>query len=267
MEWSDDFVDMSTRYVDPTDAERLYRKYPDLPHSAREGCPTCRGRERYVWQGQEQECNCKLQLQLAKHYFNANIGELFQRLDWSDYESDPTLLAAATKFLTNHRTLIEGGIGLLYYGQWGTGKTMLANLIAKDCVKLGYSTYFVTFAEMVDMFTKGWGDNRERAYFESRVVNSRVLVLDDVGKEFRAKNNLSESTFDHVLRQRVLNLRPTIVTTNMDLNDLDEGYGRAIFSLLRERSIQVKADGDDWRGRASARSLKEAQQGWRRPIF
>lgn len=266
-DWESDFQDLATRFISDEDAKQIHQKYPDLPTNPTRGCPTCNGSKVYRFDDEDVECDCRMQLQLAKHYFNANIGELFQRLDWDDFVGDPTLKEAAYKFLGSHRSLIGSGVGLLFYGNFGTGKSMLANLIAKDCVKLGYSVYFVTFAEMVEMFTKGWGDNKERARFESKIVNSKVLVLDDVGKEFRAKNNLSESTFDHVIRQRVINLRSTIVTTNMDEDDLDEGYGRAIFSLIKERSISLHGTGQDWRENANRRTLREAQAGWRRPIF
>jgi DNA replication protein DnaC len=110
---------------------------------------------------------------------------------------------------------------------------------------------------MVDEFTRGWGSNEDKARFEAKVVKSDIFFLDDVGKEFRTKNNLSEATFDHVLRQRALDNRPTFITTNMNEEDLVEGYGSAIFSLLKERMIVHKMEGKDYREYARNRTLEE----------
>jgi DNA replication protein DnaC len=162
--------------------------------------------------------------------------------------------------------MISTGMGLIYLGEFGTGKTMLVSLVAKELVKLGYTVFFTTFAEMIDMFTKSWSSNTARARFESKVVESEIFILDDVGKEFRTKTNLAESTFDHVLRQRAVDARPTMLTTNMSEDELDEGYGGAIFSLLKERSILHKSKGNDWRGKARDRTLEEVLSGEVRPI-
>ncbi len=157
-------------------------------------------------------------------------------------------------------------MGRRYLGEFGAGKTMLVTLVAKELVKLGYNVYFATFTEMVDMFTKGWGNNEERARFEKRIVDSQVFVLDDIGKEFRSKNNLSESTFDHVLRQRAVDLRPTLLTSNMTVGEMSTGYGGAIFSLLTERSVVHSVVGMDFREIARDRALTEIKAGERRPI-
>lgn len=266
-EWVSDYVDLESKILGESDAQHLYAKFPDLPRNTDKDCPTCYGEREYTMDGETHQCACQQQLQLHKHYLNANIGDLYQRLDWEDYSSDPKPVRVAHKYLGTHKNMVRSGIGLFMFGDYGTGKTMVSSLIAKELVKLGYRTFFVTFTEMIDMFTKGWGDTTERAKFERRVVNSRVLVLDDIGKEFRAKNNLAESTFDHVLRQRAIQSRPTFITTNMSSKEVERGYGSAILSLLLERSIRVTFEGVDWRENANQRSLEEISKGWRRPII
>jgi hypothetical protein len=119
---------------------------------------------------------------------------------------------------------------------------------------------------MVDEFTRGWGSNDDKARFESKVVKSDVFFLDDIGKEFRTKNNLSEATFDHVMRQRALDNRPTFITTNMGIDELMDGYGGAIFSLLKERVIEHNMDGIDYREYARNRTLDEIKDGTVRKI-
>jgi DNA replication protein DnaC len=166
-------------------------------------------------------------------------------------------MEAAVVYLNRHKDMVKAGFGLLLHGSYGTGKTLLSVLVAKELVKLGYNIYFATFSQMVDEFTRGWGDTEEKIKFEQKIVKSDAFFLDDIGKEFKAKNNLSESTFDHVLRQRALDSRPTFITTNMTLGELKEGYGSAIFSLITERLIVHELTGTDFRPLARDRALIE----------
>jgi DNA replication protein DnaC len=264
--WQNDYKDLVYRFISDDDADLLYDKYPKLRNGYEVYCPTCNGQKHYLLDGQDVSCNCREQVQLHKHYLVSNIGLLYQRLDWNDYQGDSKARQLAELYLTNHKEMIRTGMGLIYLGPFGTGKTMLVSLVAKELTKLGYTVFFTTFAEMIDLFTKSWSSNAARARFESKVVESEIFILDDVGKEFRTKNNLAESTFDHVLRQRAVDARPTLLTTNMSEAELDEGYGGAIFSLLKERSILHHSSGEDWRSKARERTLEEVLRGGIRPI-
>jgi DNA polymerase III delta prime subunit len=257
-DWQKDYVNLKYEFLDDDEIEFLEQKHPLLERFTKQGCPTC----------ENGSCgDCKYQLQLYKHYIRAGIGLNYQRLDWEDFHGDEKAMSLAKIYLGQHKDFVKGGMGLLYHGTWGTGKTLLTSLIAKELVKLGYSVYFATFTQMVDEFTRGWGSNEEKARFESKVVKSDIFFLDDIGKEFRTKNNLSEATFDHVMRQRALDNRPTFITTNMGIDELMDGYGGAIFSLLKERVIEHNMDGIDYREYARNRTLDEIKSGQVRKIL
>jgi len=256
--WISDYKDLTYEFLPEEVVEYLENKTPQLEKAIRIGCPTC----------EDRSCgDCKGQLQLYKHYLNAGIGYTYQRLTWDDFHGDDKALELAKIYLNKHSEMTKGGLGLMLHGTWGTGKTLLTALMAKELVKLGYTVYFATFTQMVDEFTRGWGSNEEKARFEAKVVKSDIFFLDDVGKEFRTKNNLSEATFDHVLRQRALDNRPTFITTNMTVEDLNVGYGSAIFSLLKERMIVHNMEGEDFREKARDRTFEEIASGKQRKIY
>ena len=48
------------------------------------------------------------------------------------------------------------------------------------------------------------------------------------------QNGLGPTTFDYILRTRVCEGRPTILTTNMTAADVKTGYGAAVLPLLDE---------------------------------
>lgn len=155
----------------------------------------------------------------------------------------------------------------LYLGDILTHNTFGVTMLLKDLIKQGYKCYSTTFASMIEMFTAGWKSTADQRYFQEKIVFSDVLLLDDLGRELRTKNRLSESTFDDVLRRRVQDGRPTFITTNMTLVEMNEGYGAAVLSLLSEKSILHQVTGDDFRPKANRRMVREVQDGESRPIF
>jgi DNA replication protein DnaC len=257
---------IQNKFLSDSDADRLYESYPELRQSADKFCPTCATTKSYVWQGETFPCDCDGQRHLYKHYLNAGIGVLYQRLTWDDYQGDEDAGTIAQQYRDGHLVFVNRGLGLLFLGPFGTGKTMIANLLLKDLVKLGYRCFGTTFASMISMFTSGWKSLEEQQLFEQQIKNSQILLLDDVGKEFKTKTNLAESTFDDVLRTRIQAGRPTFMTTNMNQADMQEGYGSAVLSLLQEVSITHTFAGNDFRQKARDRSLEESLGGEIRPI-
>jgi DNA replication protein DnaC len=256
-----------TRYLSDAEAERLYRNYPHLGRSHEKFCPTCDKTGTYLWRGKEHPCDCEYQLQLHKHYLNAGIGVTYQRLDFDDYKGPTGALTGIEKYLQRHEKYVRRGMGMYLTGSYGTGKTMLANLVVKELVKFGYTAWSTTFSQTVEMFTAGWSDKAEKDYFQRKFINSEILLLDDVGRELRGTRiNLAETTFDAILRQRVQAGRPTIITTNLTPADLEQGYGAAILSLIREKSLEQVLNGNDFRAAANNREMDEIDKGETRPI-
>lgn len=248
------------------DAERLYKRRPELCAGPDEYCPTCRKTGTYRWQGQDHACDCRRQLQLAKHYSAAGIGVAYQRLDWSDFDGNEDLLAHVLKYLENHERYVGRGIGLLFHGPIGTGKTLAANLMLKELIKRGYSAFATTFAGTVEAFTSTWGNRDNKEWFAAKFMQSQVLLLDDLGRELRTGHNLPQSTFDMILRTRVAEGKPTILTTNCTLGELGTGYGAQVLSLLMEQSIARQFSGTDFRPKANARTRAEVDADETRPI-
>ena len=255
-------VDIRLRYLDDDEADRLYLKHPELGRSPDDYCPTCAKTGIYRWKGADYPCDCEMQLQLHKHYLAAGIGATYQTLDWDDLENNKIKKTIAE--LTESQDFVLRGSGLILYGDLGTGKTMVATLLLKQFVRDGYSCFATTFSEMIEMYTAGWYSDDEKTYFNRKVVDSQVLLLDDLKKE---PNRLQESTFDNVLRTRVQNRRSTIVTTNMTPQGLGEGYGAAALRLLREKAKAVEIHGDDFSDKANEREDAEKAAGERRPIL
>jgi len=122
---------------------------------------------------------------------------------------------------------------LLLYGATGTGKTRTAWIALQLLyVKTGVMPMHIgaeTFARRVISESNLMGS----------CVKAPVLLLDDLGKE-RATPTAESSLFE-LIRERMDYLRPTIITTNYDLDELVARFnhqqtGKAIARRIKEIS-------------------------------
>jgi DNA replication protein DnaC len=77
-------------------------------------------------------------------------------------------------------------------------------------------------------------------------LNVRILVIDDLGKEYGSKYD--DTSFDEILRLRYDKGLPTIVTTNVRLENWEGKYGEAMGSFANEAFVRVPIIGADMRG-------------------
>jgi DNA replication protein DnaC len=256
---------LRTDYVPQEDIDRLKIDHPEVELGHYDYCPTCKKTGSYFWQGKNQSCDCEYQLQLYKHYLNSGIGATYQELDWSDWYADPEL-ANLFRYTYLEKPFVERGMGMFLWGDFGTGKTMLATLVLKDLIKRGKRCYAITVEALIDEFTKGWGSDEDKRWYERRVKNAEVLLLDELGKE-RNRGALAASTVDNLLRHRVDSGKPTLITTNWDPKYIGIEYGGPALRRIYEKSLAQKFVGTDVSSDINARNISEVMNGITRPII
>jgi DNA replication protein DnaC len=93
-----------------------------------------------------------------------------------------------------------------------------------------------------------------------------VLAIDDIGKEHRGRSELVEAMVDQVVRYRVSNSKPTFITTNLTPEQIQQGYGGYVMSLLSEQADFIALHGQDFRPQRREIARREADLGLTRPI-
>lgn len=229
------------RVLSAEDSERLDLLYPStLPKSLKD-CPTCRGTKAFHWWTEYNvpesgislyECPCDEQFVLFKYLLNAGIGLEYQRYNIGDLDSvSPVAVAASNNYLEDADYYLARGVGFIFQGDRGTGKTLLASILLKQLLDIGVDGYFTTFNDMLDNFTSGWSNDKHKLWFESRIRNAPLLVVDDIGKEYEGRVGVSKVMIDNVFRSRVNNALPTIITTNLSPHDMAARYSAALETI------------------------------------
>ena len=135
---------------------------------------------------------------------------------------------------------------LLFSGDTGLGKTFLSACIARTVADSGYS---VVYESAGHLFTK-----LERAKFDPTEENRReaakytlcdLLIVDDLGTEMGSQ--FVTSALYTLINDRLLERRPTIISTNLTVEDLTRRYSAQIVSRLRGSYTRVPFLGDDIR--------------------
>ena len=172
------------------------------------------------------------------------------------------------------------GVGLLLDGGPGLGKTTMAVISAMEFVRrlpsddiesrkiLKYSKtddygmlsrpiYYLTYPEFMSLKKATFDADPEEKRELTRVIeglhgrakedwlNVRLLILDDLGKEYGSKYD--DTSFDEILRSRYDRALPTIVTTNVLLENWGTQFSKAMESFGSEAFNRIKLTNQDLR--------------------
>ncbi len=118
---------------------------------------------------------------------------------------------------------------LLLQGATGTGKTHLSLAIAKAVTEAGYSVVYGSIQPLLrrlenEHFGRSEGDS------EQQLIGCDLLVLDDLGMEF--DNPFFRACLYNIINARLLDEKPTIISTNLSFSAIATRYGDQIASRI-----------------------------------
>ena len=133
---------------------------------------------------------------------------------------------------------------LLLYGKTGLGKTHLSLAIAGNAVEEGYG---VIYSSSQNLFNKLEKDKfgKADANTEEAILDCDLLIIDDLGAEFTTQ--FTVSALYNIVNSRELEGKPTIISTNLMLEQLTKAYGERIASRILSNYVMLYFDGSDIR--------------------
>ena len=164
-----------------------------------------------------------------------------------------------------HRTCVdfvakfgEDFTNLLFYGDPGLGKTFLCNCVAKELLDRGKTVLYVT-APQIFKAVEEYRFNREAMAAPDETVGALtevdLLIIDDLGTEFPTV--LTASELFNVINTRLLQKKPTVISTNLSPADFQNRYSERITSRLFGYYKRLKFIGEDIR---AAKKYKFGEQ-------
>ena len=110
---------------------------------------------------------------------------------------------------------------LLIQGSYGCGKTHLAAAIANGCLEKGIPVLFINVPDLLDYLRGAYNPHAEETYDDrfNEVRDAAILILDDLGTQNATP--WAEEKLYQIFNARYVHKRPTVITTNLDLDDLD----------------------------------------------
>lgn len=217
------------------------------------------------------KCHCLLKIEaeerLTANLPKTNIPLKYWNLDFINYrnlgkdddekELNKKGMTRVYHYRDNLKKNRKEGIGLYIEGPNGVGKTFLATSLGKEALRQGFSVRFHLLSEIISLTSDSWEDKTILRTL-SKLKTCDFLIIDDADKPYYSKNqNYKLSLFDDLIRYRVQNLLPCIVTANVELREATETFNEALHSLLNEQSINVVLVGNDYRKEIHANRTKE----------
>lgn len=125
----------------------------------------------------------------------------------------------------------RGSANLMFMGSTGLGKTHLSLAIANVVINKGYSVIYGTAQNILnDLQNENFGRSDNIRYYERAVQNCDLLIIDDLGTEF--KSAYTVACLYNIINSRLCAKLPTIISTNFTFDELEEKYDQRITSRI-----------------------------------
>lgn len=186
--------------------------------------------ERYT-QAQSQTEYEQIRTAPESRYDKLGIPRKYYRATLDDFSGPRELADIAWRYVKSPRH------SMLFSGDTGTGKTYMTVAIMREFVKAGKSNMrFVRIPDMLLDIRSSYdpdSPDNERAVIQ-KYTNVGFLVMDDFGTEKQSEYSITALYM--IIDERLNAERPTLLTTNLTLDQIAEHHGSRIARRLDEYS-------------------------------
>ena len=166
-------------------------------------------------------------------------------------------LGLAKRFVSGWQKAREGGYGLLFYGNPGTGKSHLAISILKALLPQVTGLY-TRVPDMIGYIRAQWHPDSETSSYAAirRYVDLDLLVLDELGVQSGSINE--QTLLFEVIDARLSENRPTILLSNLAPIDLVPIIGERLVDRIKGKCVAQRFTGESRRKPLTADVFGEA---------
>lgn len=191
----------------------------------------------------EEKENEEFELEKQKHFENSGIGSKYFEKRMSDFDAYNDELKDNLNDVLNYIESVNFGENrqLWMCGKNGNGKTLLASQIVRECWgKYAESSIIEDEIEQ----TKHYSAKESLTALRERYASYRLLVIDEVGR-FPSDNE--KKYLFKILNDRYNADKPTVLITNMNVEQLKEYLGRGLVDRAIESCKTVSFNSPSYR--------------------
>ena len=149
-------------------------------------------------------------------------------------DMDPEIVRVVRRYVEDVDAQLDGGRGLWFTGDVGTGKTTLAMLVSRAALDAGRSVAIYSLPRLLAEIRTTFDEGSEGSHLDllERLARVDLLHVDDVGAE-RTSEWVLEQLYS-IVNARYEDERAMVITTNLDHAELREQIGERTVSRLIE---------------------------------
>ena len=150
-------------------------------------------------------------------------------LDWNFRVAEDTpYVQMGKRYVNNWKQVKAENLGLLFWGDVGTGKSFLAACIANGLLDQGVSVWMTNFTWILNKLSDL--QVKERCQYIASFGKVDLLIIDDLGTENTTA--FSTAAIGSLIDLRIVAAKQTVISTNFTFDDIKKTYGERIFSRL-----------------------------------
>ncbi len=120
---------------------------------------------------------------------------------------------------------------LFLQGATGLGKTHLSLAIANELINRGHNVIYTSTPNIISKLEKEhFYHNFQDDNTEKHLIDCELLILDDLGTEFQT--SFSNATIYNVINSRIMYQKPTIISTNLSVKEIQSSYSKRLVSRI-----------------------------------
>ena len=140
----------------------------------------------------------------------------------------------------------ENGLGMMFFGHPGSGKTIAGMYIMLSLIRNGYDCYYIYFKDLIGLLIESYSDEEKKPLFKE-IINVDLLVIDELSLVSRVTPHMI-AEFSSVCKQRFESGKPTIIISNYKTTEeIYKNFGSPMESLLNEAFAAFKFIDTDMR--------------------
>ena len=154
--------------------------------------------------------------------------EISEKNEESPRKKVEKIKSSCIKYATNFS---KNSKNLFFMGGTGLGKTHLSLAIANVAINKGYSVIYGTAQNILgDLQNENFGRLDNLKYRENEILDVDLLILDDLGTEF--KSAYTVSCLYNIINTRLSAKLPTIISTNYSIDEIEKIYDQRTTSRI-----------------------------------